>query len=87
MKRRDCKIKTPDDWRPNYPNNEVELSIMQLNPKPVAYRVCVWGMDDLGMEKDFITPNPEEALKLYEQLEKKGSISIGELAELGFVSF
>jgi hypothetical protein len=83
MQKRICMIKTPDDWSPNYPNNEVELKVYMLRRKPLTYRVAVWGMDDTGMDKDFICPNPKDAIKLYEKIKKKGSVSKAELLELG----
>jgi len=43
MKTKNIRIKTTDNFCPNYPNDEVELSFRKLNCHPVVYRVCVWG--------------------------------------------
>lgn len=48
---------TRDDWYGNYPGNMVEVSLVFLNdPSDISeykFRVCIWGNDDYGMEKDF----------------------------------
>jgi hypothetical protein len=56
---------TDDDWFGNdrvMHNGQwtrvVEVSLMRLRGD-TEWRVCVWGNDDMGLEKDF--SNPEEA--------------------------
>ena len=65
MKRVDVFKKTNDDWYPAFEmggEKLVEVSFIQLTPWLPAeeriWRVCVWGNDDCGMERDF-QPNEE----------------------------
>ncbi len=53
--------KTSDDWHPPYSASYgmtlVRVSLIKLITLPHHehhWRVCVWGMDDCGMEKDFV---------------------------------
>ena len=47
-----CLCETPDDWYPTT-NGVVKLSVVKLS---AGTRICVWGGDDFGLEKDkFIT--------------------------------
>jgi len=81
-------IKTTDDWCPNFNDDEVRLSVDRLIGMPITYRVSVWGADDLGMEKDFTMPNPEEeAVRLFEKIKRMESVSFDILKGFGFVSF
>lgn len=51
----------PEDWYSNYKIKDdgryqgkyVSISLLQLNVKETPWRVCIWGNDDFGMEKDF----------------------------------
>lgn len=51
--------RTNDDWYPPYRadpvGNLVEVSLLKLGPRTEKWRVCVWGRDDYGMERDFET--------------------------------
>lgn len=48
---------TTDDWYPNFEGNIVAVSLLKLNDIPPnnCWRVSIWGADDDGMEKDFLT--------------------------------
>lgn len=73
---RDMFVPVTDDWIPNHPGNTVKVSTMSLHQglAPAnAYRVCVWGADDFGMERDF--PTKEEAIALYEDMISRESLS------------
>ncbi len=55
-----CLKPTPDDWYPNYEGDLVKVRLGIYIPDCCAknkgkkfHRVCVWGADDCGMEKDF----------------------------------
>ncbi len=84
-------IKATDDWYPCFPQNMVELSFAKLQrdkeDKTDTYRVAVWGMDDMGMDKDFHSDDPTEALALYNKLASIDSVSTEYLTTLGFESF
>lgn len=45
-------VKTEEDWHPNFQNNMLRLRLYRLNNNK-GFRVCIWGADDTGMEKDF----------------------------------
>jgi len=73
--------KTDDDWYPNFPNNEVKVSL--LNVYGGLFRVCVWGADDDGREKDF--KNSDEAEKVFNKLSMMDVINKSDLKIMGFV--
>ncbi|MCA9495832.1 MAG: hypothetical protein KC589_02730 [Nanoarchaeota archaeon] len=62
MKRIDVFKKTSDDWYPNYPNDMVKVSFLKLpnilQNSDDEWRVCVWGNDDFGLERDFQSELP-----------------------------
>jgi hypothetical protein len=73
-------LKAADDWYPNFSGDLVRVSFMPLLTGG-KWRVCVWGADDLGMERDFETRLP--ALECYQNLPKVLSQKM--LKDLGFV--
>lgn len=83
MKRKECMIKTTNDWAPNYPNSEVKLFLSKLNTGD--YRVAVFGMDDCGMNKDIM--DIVEACSLYNKIKNRGTVSFNYLTRLGFEQF
>jgi hypothetical protein len=92
MKRRiNVFKKTKDNWYPNYEerisgDSLVEVSFMKLYPSeeyPENYRVCIWGADDFGMEKDFVTEN--EAWVVFLEVIGLEFVNHRELEELGFI--
>jgi len=85
MKRKSVFIKATDDWCPNFPNDEVELSICKLTFPETLYRVSVWGADDCGMNVDIKDIN--EALALYNKIKSKGTVNMQYLSKLGLESF
>ncbi len=68
-----------DDWYPNYPGDMVRVRFLMLSDG--NWRVCVWGADDDGMERDFA--DKDEAYKVYFSL--ISPISHDFLKTLGFV--
>ena len=59
-----CRMKTADDWYPNLTGpegkeDEVQVTVLgwrkHYDPEDEspAFRVCVWGGDDFGLERDF----------------------------------
>ncbi|MGL1886291.1 MAG: hypothetical protein OCD76_07230 [Reichenbachiella sp.] len=88
MRKRVVRVPTTDRWGPTHEDGTVELTLMKLRgQKPVMYRVCVWGEDDLGLEKDFTTPNPEEAIKLFDKIQKLKNVTISGVESLGLRRF
>ena len=93
MKRVDVFKKTNDDWYPAFEmggEKLVEVSFIQLTPwLPVEeriWRVCVWGNDDCGMERDF-NPNEEShAWSIFLNVIGEEYVDMKFLLSLGFVS-
>lgn len=46
-----CMVNTDEDW---YPTDEgkLKMSVIQ-EPRSKFIRICIWGGDDFGMEKDY----------------------------------
>lgn len=89
--RRSCFKLTQDDWYPSYQlahhHNGVQqpklviVSFLQL-PFSGEYRVCVWGDDDTGMERDFT--DKKEAERCFNTLLTKRHVNKKGLDSLGF---
>lgn len=75
------RIRTNEDWYPNYTDNLIEVSLALINAGSI-YRVCVWGADDFGMEKDFCFINLLEAMIEYMSI--TDGITKQELFDKGF---
>ena len=58
-------IRTHEDWYPTI-NQTVRASLIRLST--CEWRVCVWGGDDFGLEKDFPSVDRQAAKKLYKKL-------------------
>lgn len=50
--RSDKWIFTNEDWYPTV-EGRVKVSLVELKSAPAKFRVCVWGGDDFGLEKDY----------------------------------
>lgn len=80
--------RTKDNWYPLYRTfNEdlVAVKFCMTGPKPPEdglFRVCVWGADDFGMEKDFY--DETEARNCYLELLNMDTVDIQPLKDLGF---
>lgn len=64
-----------DDWYGNYEiaddgrhvgKKYVEVSLLPLRPE--GHRVCVWGNDDCGMERDFLEEDKLSAQELFSKI-------------------
>ena len=75
--RLDKYLPAVEDWYPSF--QCVRCSIMPLSTGQT--RVCVWGADDTGMERDFDTP--EAAKAVYEEI--PSPVTREWLEEKGFV--
>jgi len=49
-----CVVKTNEDWYPTV-NGELKMSVMKYNAGKAnkLNRICIWGGDDFGMDRDF----------------------------------
>lgn len=92
---------TDDDWSPchylgdYYKGHKpltvklVEVSFLQFistpsNPDP-GYRVCVWGNDDLGMERDYASNEFELANQMFHEVIALERVNKQDLTARGFV--
>ncbi len=86
--------KTNDDWYGNFVLDNhaktrlVEVSFTQTGPDPKngngEWRVCVWGNDDCGMERDF--EDESEALNCFYQVIGWDTVDFMPLKYFQFVS-
>jgi hypothetical protein len=91
-KRLRCFKLTEDDWYPSYQIKGyhkgvlepklVEVSFMQLSNG--QWRVCIWGQDDDGMERDYSSRQKKIAKAMYEQILERDYINKGWLRDQGF---
>ena len=72
---------TTDNWCPNYNNKTVAVSPV-LNISDGSFRVCVWGADDMGMERDLKTFAGAQRIK--KKVWKLKVITVKKLKKLGF---
>ncbi len=82
---------TEDDWYGNYKiaddarhvdKKYVEVKLLSLGPSHTEFRVCVWGNDDCGMERDFKTLS--EAITHFNSLAHLARINKQDLLDLGY---
>ena len=108
-KRIDIFKPTTHDWAPSYKADKhvgllVRVSLMtdmvmgkfnkgKITEGRIWHRVCVWGADDFGMEKDFeqgkdLTPDPsrEQALDCFLSVISLERVNPSDLRALGFVN-
>lgn len=80
--------RTTDDWCPSYKTTNsdqfVKVTFNVVGPHGLEWRVCAWGADDMGMEKDF--PSEEEAWKCFMEVIILEDVTVEALQKLGFVS-
>lgn len=89
-----CRVKTTDNWYPNFPEDEVELTLHIPDIEMIGkvqwcyhFRVSVWGNDDMGMKRDFFSQEDlHSALNLYHVLKKSGNITHQLCKELSLIS-
>ena len=50
-------VTTSDDWCPNFPGNKIEVGMLMYDgcENEVLVKVIAWGMDDTGVELEFMT--------------------------------
>lgn len=86
---------TQDDWYGNFKihndcrvSDLVRVSFCQTGPNPKygdgMWRVCVWGNDDCGMEKDFHLEG--SAINTFYQIIGQEFVNRQYLKDMGFIS-
>jgi len=78
--REEKRVKSPDDWHPTAPDGTVAVSLLGLCGP--AWRVCVWGDDDDGMELDFPDGQFDQAVKVYQSIQN--GVTKAALKNMGF---
>ncbi len=86
-----CVFKrTTDDWYPAYVikndqrvNKLVEVSLLKF-ALDKGYRVCVWGADDYGLEKDYPIEDQEEAKTIFLKVIGLEDVTQNILKDMGF---
>lgn len=98
MMRKECFVKTYENWHPSYKfEGDTQLDgledkyLLRLSFGKILhytdkeyYRVCVWGQDDFGMEKDFSKDQYKEAEIVFMKILSQKYLSKGYLEQLGF---
>lgn len=74
--------RTQDNWCPNYSDNLVEVSLLPLGEG--GWRVCAWGADDFGLEKDFTSATA--AMITFMEVIGWEFVDMQKLRELGFIA-
>lgn len=78
--------KTDDDWCPSYLDDNgvshVKVSLLRLTGSKYTHRVCVWGNDDYGLEKDF--DDELKGSEMFELIAGQEKLNIKDLKDLGF---
>lgn len=101
MQRRLVFKLTDDDWYPShflgdyYQGHKpgavrlVEVTFLQFRPTPLSpdpgYRVCVWGNDDLGMERDYPSTEFAAAEQMFHEVIALDRVNRQALTDMGFV--
>jgi hypothetical protein len=79
--------KTDDDWHPCIASDDGDLvSVSYFPPMDkyvTTYRVCAWGNDDCGVEKDY--ENEKEAWTEFLQIIGWDKVNREGLKEMGFI--
>ncbi len=65
LEKKQKNIQTQETWYPTI-DGIVQVSLYIYKKEEGPHRVCVWGGDDFGLERDF--KDPKEAKELYEKL-------------------
>lgn len=96
-KYKECMIEVTDNWCPCYPSGTVKLSIRLIPPGSGEDEYCVkvaaWGMDDFGVEMEYITNDYPSAVDRFEFWDKwifskvPNGVSVEWFYEHGFVNF
>ena len=81
---------TNEDWYPCYEIEGisemlVRVSFLSLGHDSTEWRVCVWGADDFGMEKDFKKDEREQAWTCFQNVILLQYVNVRNLVDMGFV--
>jgi hypothetical protein len=90
---------TKENWHPSYKLDGwyhgsqetylVEVSLLKLgayDSKPPQWRVCVWGGDDFGMERDYNYEDKAQAVRMFMAILAEDYVTQAFLKENKFVN-
>lgn len=66
--RSDKRVHTNEDWFPTWEGGQLKVSVLLCTyiwQRP-SVRVCVWGGDDYGFERDWDLKSAEQAVEFYQ---------------------
>jgi hypothetical protein len=85
---------TADEWYPSYQLTRyhdgiyqqrlVEVSFVPLISSGGGYRVCAWGGDDFGLERDYPQEDAMEAWEMYVKVIEQAVVNVIFLEQNGF---
>lgn len=62
----------------------IRVSLLELM-HPHGWRVCAWGNDDFGMERDYAPDQRDQALALYQQIVSTQMPTQAQMREWGMI--
>lgn len=80
------------EWHPSYNllhyhNGVFQPKLVEVSYLPLTdgkFRVCVWGADDFGLERDYV--DSSDAFVMYLKLLRENHITVAFLRDNGFVN-
>lgn len=93
MFRMSAYVQVNEDWYGNFRVSQdtrydsdllIRVSLLELM-HPHGWRVCVWGNDDFGMERDYAPDQRDQALALYQQIVSTPMPTQAQMREWGMI--
>jgi hypothetical protein len=78
---RDVRVPTNENWHPTREDGTLSAGLHWIMPTD-QWRVCFWGEDDSGMERDF--DNYCEALEMFRKTTSVKCVTVAYLKKMGF---
>lgn len=82
------RVPTPDNWSPTEADGCVRVSVIDMGVDTPMVRTCVWGGDDIGLERDEAFGSVYEKNRAYDQRVKEvrnwGIVRMQDLIDMGF---
>jgi hypothetical protein len=75
------RVKTSENWHPTFPDGTLRASLLWMKPTD-QWRVCFWGDDDFGMERDF--DSYIDALEVFRKTTSQKDVTASYLDTMGF---
>jgi hypothetical protein len=79
---------TDDNWGPSFKVEGAHLKFVEVSllkgPHKSGFRVCAWGDDDYGLEKDFTYAERGHAVQHFIQIISLEKVNVDILKKMGF---